>query len=474
MGRQRIKASVGVRVSRVLLTCHALLGALLLGAIIISNDGDIFASPMRVVALGLCAGYAGTAVFGLLAGPSLGGGLAVTLTILTVGAIGADAYLGRLAVTNPRAALAMSQSLDFDIRWAPDVALDLRAQSDQPAARIYPTIVPNNFFDHPLATPSGPVLPLGGPENASVALCNESGGWQMMGTDRHGLPNDKDTPDLDHWHMAVVGDSFVEGWCVENHRSFVGHLRSQGSLLNLGRGGAGPLTELALLREFLSGRRTETLLWSFFEGNDWEDFAAEQGVPALMAYLTPDHSQHLRDRHDEVQAAMTAYGEHYLAGYALRRHIPIGRWRANLGQGQMHAVLANILRRPAAAKTGQDNVSNTPAEAAMHDGVNWDLLESVAGQIASEARLAGARPYLVYLPSFESFPERSERSAIRKRRLLTLAAKLDFGIIDGDAAFRQASADPRELFPFKIWGHYTEQGHAIIARTITDALSSQQ
>ena len=59
---------------------------------------------------------------------------------------------------------------------------------------------------------------------------------------------------------------------------------SNKSVLNLGQGSTGPLTQYAILREYLNPN-VKKVLWLYFEGNDLDDLEYEKKNDVLVKYL---------------------------------------------------------------------------------------------------------------------------------------------------------------------------------------------
>ena len=137
--------------------------------------------------------------------------------------------------------------------------------------------------------------------DASIVMCNETGRYVMYRSDRYGF----NAPDS-QWEIppevALVGDSFVEGWCVEPQDSFAGLVRRAiPATLNVGYSGHGPLADLGTVREYVEPRRPRHVVWFFYEGNDLSiDLPREVGSDILRKELEPDFTQHLEDHSKAV------------------------------------------------------------------------------------------------------------------------------------------------------------------------------
>lgn len=88
--------------------------------------------------------------------------------------------------------------------------------------------------------------------------------------DRNGFRN---SPDLYEADLVVIGDSYMEGYLTSEAKLITTVLSGlQGkSVANLGHSGYGPQQELAVLKRFGLPLKPKTVVWAFFEGNDFID-----------------------------------------------------------------------------------------------------------------------------------------------------------------------------------------------------------
>lgn len=88
--------------------------------------------------------------------------------------------------------------------------------------------------------------------------------------DRNGFRNNRDIHEAD---LVVIGDSYIEGYLTSDSKLITTVLSElQGkSVANLGHSGYGPQQELVVLKRFGLPLKPKTVVWSFFEGNDFID-----------------------------------------------------------------------------------------------------------------------------------------------------------------------------------------------------------
>ncbi|RVP52447.1 SGNH/GDSL hydrolase family protein [Sinorhizobium medicae] len=123
---------------------------------------------------------------------------------------------------------------------------------------------------------------------AEVVLCTSGDGVVSYTADRYGFNNPDDLYD-DPLDLMLLGDSFVEGFCLPPGDDLASQLRAGGiRTASIGIRGNGPLTELAALGRFGEILRPRRVMMVFFEGNDWENLERELAVPWLRTALSPD------------------------------------------------------------------------------------------------------------------------------------------------------------------------------------------
>ena len=98
-------------------------------------------------------------------------------------------------------------------------------------------------------------IPIGGKINADTYFCNEGYGLTKYKSDRFGLRNEDKKWDLikSKPYNMFIGDSFVHGACVDNHKTipYMYELLSKENTLNIGYGANNPYSYVAILNTFL-------------------------------------------------------------------------------------------------------------------------------------------------------------------------------------------------------------------------------
>jgi hypothetical protein len=289
-------------------------------------------------------------------------------------------------------------------------------------------------------------------------MCNETGRYVMYESDRYGF----NAPD-DQWdepaRVALVGDSFVEGWCVPRDESFAGLIRrAVPATVNVGYSGHGPLAELGAIREYVASRRPADVFWFFYEGNDLNtDLPRELQTPMLRGYLQPGFSQQLQRRAAALGAEMRRQFEVRLADWTM----PPARPAAS------RILALEALRGLVGERVEAEPSSPVPIPFAEFR------------QVLVEARRAveawGGSLHFVYLPDFAAVVDGEEPRD--HDRVLALAAELGLEVIDLLTDFRTAPS-PIALYPYEEGRHlvvarglhYGRLGHALVAERVLAVL----
>jgi hypothetical protein len=383
---------------------------------------------------------------------------------------------------NVRAAIAGPLGVKFDTRSKLEVVRDLQSRGVD--------AVPS--FDRPflgseeqgrwrtvLAAKGQPILPLGSAANREVVLCNEFGTYVTYRSDRHGFNNPDDVWDRSSVDILAVGDSFVQGWCVPVDSSFVSVIRDRHhATLNLGMEGNGPLVMLAAMKEYGPVVRPKVVLWFFFEGNDLVDLQKEVKSPLLRRYLGDGFTQSLHARQAEI--------DHVLSDYLNNIQ---GRSGRSVKMAEIRNELSLLLTEPRRLRNrlyrtvrfselrdrlglirGSSSSRNEAVEARATSPQVMDLFAEIVLDAARSARSWGAEVYFVYLPAATRYSGHGVVAAADRERVLEAAKAADLPLIDMVQSFAKVE-NPMSLFPYGGFGHYTEEGHRLVAETVLEQVS---
>ncbi|MGH7853475.1 MAG: SGNH/GDSL hydrolase family protein [Candidatus Binatia bacterium] len=303
------------------------------------------------------------------------------------------------------------------------------------------------------------VLPLGGIAKKLTVMCNESGEWITYRSDAHGFNNPEGIWQSRDLSVAAVGDSFAFGACVPSDKNFAALIRKRyPATLNLGINGAGPLVELAAVKEFLPFFRPKVTLWFYLELNDQSDLNQEKRSGLLMRYLKDNFTQGLVTRQAEIDRVLTQYTD-------TKRTLAEAKTVHEYLNYGLDIIKLSTVRTRLGLVYGTSRV-----EASFRsDELQIRLFREILQNAQAFIKTWDGMLYFVYLPAWQRYispqPTGDNRDAI-----LALVRGLNIPVIDIHQVF-QADGDPLRLFPFRQLGHYNEEGHRLVAETVLRYLS---
>jgi hypothetical protein len=364
--------------------------------------------------------------------------------------------------------MAAREGVDFDTRFWFEVVTDLRDDGVDAVPVVGRSAVlsderPDGSLASRITIDGVETLPLGSIANAVTVFCNETGEYVIYTSDEHGFRNPEGMWQADPLDVAVIGDSFAQGMCMPPDRSFAALIREQiPSTLNLGMAGSGPLVQIGILEEYLRPLEPRRVLWFYFEGNDHIDLVEESRSALLLRYLEGDFRQGLVDRQEKLDEALRGVVADALARSFEERDAPDDPWWAP-------GELMRTLTRPARLAHIRRSLGllDPPSHTLRPEDFPVELFRDVAEHFASTVASWGGEAHFVYLPSRDRYANQAEYP---REAVLGAVREAGMPIIDLHEAF-VAHGDPLQLFPFRRFGHYTEEGHRLVAETVLRAWS---
>lgn len=351
-----------------------------------------------------------------------------------------------------RSAAAKREGLPFDTRTTRQVLDHLRAQGID----AQPNITPRMLLAQGNLPGQGDValLPLGGIAGATTILCNESGSYVTYVADEHGFNNPSGLYQAGELEIALVGDSFSQGFCVDPGQDVASRLRDSGYVaLNFGMAGNGPLLALASLIEYAAPLRPPIVLWLYYE-NDLDDLIDEWRSPLLRRYLDGSFRQELMARQREIRTALVDFVNAELQQQAVS---PASR------PASVHDQLPAMLREFATLGHLRSvlDLRERPLQATL------PRFSRILERAKIDVESWGGRLYFVYLPGWSKYANKS--ASPLRQQVIALARQQQIPVIDFDSVLSK-HADPLALFPFRLHGHYTAEGYSLLARYIDEQL----
>jgi hypothetical protein len=374
-----------------------------------------------------------------------------------------------------RAESARTLGVEFDARSPREILDDLLSRGADAIPSLHPQAFLNELDDRTVKSPlhvnGVELLPLAGIANKVVVLCNEAGRFVTYRSDDHGFNNPPKLWATVPTDVVAVGDSFVHGYCVDDN--FVTVIRKRyPATLNLGMEGNGALIMLATIKEYAQIVRPKVVLWFYFEGNDLKDLRWERRSPLLMRYLTRGFSQNLAMRQAEIDRALADYlkavkGKSDLA-IKLEELSFLFKHRQPLSKNMSNVVKLSQVRERLGLLYATSNRSAIAAgPASQLDQSQMALFYDILVEAKRSVDEWGGNLYFVYLPTWERY---GSASPSPRDDVLAAAARAGLRVVDIHPAFL-SQKDPLALFPFRLPGHYNENGHRVVAEEVLRSIA---
>ncbi len=293
---------------------------------------------------------------------------------------------------------------------------------------------------------------LGGLPRREVTMCfDPAQGPVTYRADRFGFNNPDDVYDR-AVEIAVFGDSFVEGFCLQPGADVAGRLRADGhNAASFGMRGNGPLIELAGLGRFGGALEPRTSVVMYYAGNDWTNLEREAATPWIVGALKEDadfgpaewSDRHLRSADSVIEELWRSSGMAASKKYrrrAIRNYVALAQTWSVLG-----------LHYPSAPK-------------------RQPIFDDVLARMKNLTASWNGELILVYIPRAERFRGVLPNDFVydADRRIVAKAAReAGLPFIDLASAF---SDDNDPLANFGPDGHFSEEGSDLAARLIVEKM----
>ena len=354
-----------------------------------------------------------------------------------------ELFLGIFSAQSTEKELSVKKYLnDYDNRKIMDVVADFSKNKEESFPYIGPLLFINS---NGLENENRKIYPLGGIPNATTVFCNESGSWTVFKSDEHGFNNPQGLYKKKEIDILLIGDSMADGACVKSGEGISDEIRSYGfNLLNISRGGNGPLLELATLKEYGQPFNPKIVLWQFYQ-NDFRELEREVTSSILRRYLNDkDFSQNLIFRTNEVEEALRSF---FLKSLNKKNEGDIKKVKITQNKIFSFIKLQNLRTR----------IGLTPKAKPL---IFKKILKDVDEMVSSW----GGKLYFIYIPSgFEI----SNKSSSYAKTAISIAKELQIPVINIKNEVTDSHPDPLSLFPFRqSKNHYNSHGYELIAKAI--------
>ncbi len=298
----------------------------------------------------------------------------------------------------------------------------------------------------------------------------------------------------DRLRILAIGDSYTEGWGVEEDQAFAKVLEREFlrdvEVWNLGVVGYSTDQEYQLLRRYIDSTRPDLVLLQFYE-NDIADnlrpkslwYPRYQKPRFELRHDTLIWTNPRALRNQRIDAELTAH---------LRRQLVLGPLEHSALYRWARFTYRKITYRPALRagvdlmkdvwrKNNSYRIAQTPEMRTA-----WELTERLLAELQRQCAERGIRLVIVYVPrGIETVPGILQGEiqkvgtgdapeafdlALPERRLGEVARRHGIELVRLRDVFRTAP-DPQALYlPILKDGHLTPRGQALVARTVAETL----
>ena len=322
---------------------------------------------------------------------------------------------------------------------------------------VVPSIFPKAFLDNSWSNQEdgSKTLPLGGVSNTTTVFCKEGKEFSIYKSDRYGFNNPDSEWKNNKTFWFLIGDSFVQGSCVQPGQDFARQMRvlTQENVISLGMSGNGPLIELASLKEYSSEKKPKAVLWFYFERNDLEDLKNEKKHSILLRYINEDFSQNLISKQNELDIKLKKY-------IKLEEEKLINDSLTEKKEYEDFLAFSKIIR----LQIIRDKMS-------LDRGLDFGI-DPLFSQILLSAKNLintwGGKMYFIYLPDKERYANQKikDDNYLKRSQIIELVNDLNIPLIDIHKDFFMQQDDPISFFAHRIYGHYSSDGYHEISKTI--------
>jgi len=366
-----------------------------------------------------------------------------------------------------------SDNLDFRIHKAKEIGIefDTRSKSEvidnlkNEGHIVYPNFTPslllNNYKEGLNVTNDNQIFPLSNISDISSILTNENGYYPIVKTDKYGFTNEKNLYTNNPIDIMLIGDSYVEGYSVHPNENISSNLNNADfKTINLGKGGNGPLLELATLREYASPHKPKIVIW-FFLFNDFHNLYYELRSDLLTNYLLDTkYSQNLINNQNKIDATLKKYIDSKSNNNNLSNEnkLNLNKFIEIIKLSRLKGIYLNTIIYSS-------------------DKINNKLLKDILINANDTVESWGGKLYFVYLPSKSSLqsgnailPSNIGRFSFKDNitpinAIHDICSELNITVIDFYNIVYN-SDDHDSFFPQATNGHYNSKGYKLLTDNI--------
>jgi len=333
---------------------------------------------------------------------------------------------------------------NYDTREQFEVYNDLRKEDKNVVVAVTPKIYLNES--------NIKIFPITGISYSKTLYCNENGYYFIYESDRYGFNNPDEEWDKEEIEYLFVGDSYIQGACVNRPNDIASVLRtlSKKTVLNLGHGGVGPLIEYAILREYLK-LNVKNVFWVYYERNDISNLNDELKSKILIQYLQNlNFTQNLKSKQNQIDE---------LAKQIIEREKKKEEKENSLSFKAFKFIKIYHTRHLLFYFQPELQTELVP---------QFKEILKLAKDLATKNN---SNFYFVYLPGYTRYKTYYDNSFYNEVK--QIVEKLSIPFIDIHKEVFEKESNPLKLFPFELGGHYNVEGYRKVAEAIYKFISTK-
>lgn len=313
------------------------------------------------------------------------------------------------------------------------------------------------------------VTPLSGISNKETILCNEFGYFAKYKSDNYGFNNPSNWKSK--YDFLLLGDSIVEGHCLNEQYNIAGSLKDllkkKDSVLNLGRGGNGPIKNYAILKEYINLVDVDNILYFHTAGDDLDDLNKELKNSLFKKYYEEiEYTQNLHNLQKLIDKNMIIKTQNTISKFIDQKK--------NIKQKKNHVYEFIKLNRTVRFKNKLFRGLKDQRDDQELIKNEFKEVMKLANDLANQKKI---NFYFVYVPTY--FLDHKNIMGNEKIRLkndqyyldiLSVINELKIPIIDLKAELFKKDNDPLSILPFRTYGHFTEKGNRLISNIIINKI----
>ena len=296
------------------------------------------------------------------------------------------------------------------------------------------------------------IIPLGSISKYYTLLGNENGYYPVYKNDRYGF-NNVDSIYKNDVDAILIGDSFVQGYSVEQNNIISSKLTKKGlASINVGSANNSLLTGLASLREYGELNNSKIILWFFFEGNDISGIPKEFNSKVLRKYYENQiFTQNLIERQNEIDSYIQESKAITLKKYLYSKIKMLSLYR------RFDWHYNRIIQK-------------------FSDDINpQEIFYNIILKAREESLKKNKKFVFVYLPTWYRFYDEEgilgniENDGIKKAIILNFLDNNNIDYFDFEQTIIKSKFEPRDFFGTP-GGHYNPFGYDILSTELYNYL----